>query len=78
MFMKNNMKIIPLLCAVITSVALAREQPNIILIVADDLGYGDTGVYGSDIKTPTVWLLRASAQLMRMLPLACARRHAMP
>jgi arylsulfatase A len=60
MFMKNNMKTIPLLCAVITSVALAREQPNIILIVADDLGYGDTGVYGSDIKTPNVDRLAAS------------------
>ncbi len=30
----------------------SRAQPNILLIVADDLGYSDLGAYGSEIPTP--------------------------
>lgn len=33
----------------------APPRPNLIVIVADDLGYGDTGVYGSPhVKTPHI------------------------
>lgn len=30
------------------------KQPNILLIVADDLGYSDIGSFGGEIKTPTL------------------------
>lgn len=41
----------------------APTQPNIILIYADDLGYGDLGCYGSKIRTPH--LDRIAAEGMR-------------
>ncbi|MEA2068739.1 MAG: sulfatase-like hydrolase/transferase, partial [Verrucomicrobiota bacterium] len=34
--------------------ALAKERPNIIVIMADDMGYSDLGCYGSEIQTPNL------------------------
>src|SRR4030043_1843790 len=30
------------------------KQPNIILIMADDMGYSDIGCFGSEIETPNL------------------------
>lgn len=46
---------IALLLAPLSSVAAPQTKPNILLIVADDLGYADLGVQGcKDIPTPNI------------------------
>ena len=34
--------------------ATAAKQPNIILIMVDDMGYSDVGCYGGEIPTPNI------------------------
>ncbi len=36
------------------SQSVAQDRPNILLIVADDMGYTDLGVYGGEISTPNI------------------------
>lgn len=49
---------------VIGSSALAENRPNFVLIMADDLGYGDIGCYGNkQIQTPNIDALAARGVL---------------
>ncbi|MDQ3213906.1 MAG: sulfatase-like hydrolase/transferase, partial [Acidobacteriota bacterium] len=45
--------------------APAARQPNIVIILADDLGYGDLRSYNADSRIPTPHLDRLAAEGMR-------------
>ena len=43
-------------------VSIAAEQPNIIVIMVDDMGISDIGPYGSEIPAPNLDTLAANGQ----------------
>jgi arylsulfatase A-like enzyme len=58
--MKNTLCLMMLL---VTTGAAGAAQPNIVIIFADDLGYGDLGVYGNPtIRTPNLDRMAAEGQ----------------
>ena len=61
------MKITALLLATLSLLPLAADaaQPNIVLILADDLGYGDVRCYNDQSKVPTPHIDRLAREGMR-------------
>ncbi|EEE46611.2 arylsulfatase [Roseibium alexandrii] len=54
-----------LLCALVclADSAIADDRPNILLVMADDLGWTDIGPYGGEIETPNLEALAAEGIL---------------
>ncbi len=40
--------------AVLDAADAPKQQPNVVIILADDMGYSDIGCYGSEIATPSL------------------------
>lgn len=62
-----SLSVLLLICTavVITSAATRNGSPNIVLIVIDDIGYGDLGCYGNTIiPTPNIDKLAAEGMIM--------------
>ncbi len=58
----------------------AAQRPNIILIMADDMGFSDIGCYGSEIHTPNLDKLAAGGLRFRQFynsPRCCPSRAAL-
>lgn len=76
--MPMRMFLLPLLLAVMFCCipALAAAHPNVVIIMADDLGYGDVGVYGSAIRTPNID--RLAREGLRLTDYYCAAPNCSP
>ncbi len=58
---------------------MKAQRPNIVYIVADDLGWKDVGFHGSDIKTPAIDKLAESGRGWRAsIRSPSVRRRARP
>lgn len=51
---KAQLGLFACILALFVSQGFCADRPNIILIMADDMGYTDIGCYGSEIKTPAL------------------------
>ena len=60
----------PLLAAMLLALAgrAVAAQPNVVLILADDLGFSDTAPYGSEISTPHISRLADEGDAVFQLP----------
>jgi len=60
---KKESQMVRLLCTamivMVAGVSLGNERPNILLVMADDLGFSDIGCYGGEIDTPNLDRLAA-------------------
>ena len=63
----------------LTTTSRAAERPNVLLILADDLGYTDLGAFGGEIDTPNLDALAVSGLRLANFHMAptCAPSRAM-
>ncbi|MEP2531978.1 arylsulfatase [Shimia sp.] len=62
--MLSKRYILPILLALASPGMAQQTPPNVLLIVADDMGYTDIGPFGSEIATPTLDALADEGQLL--------------
>jgi arylsulfatase A len=57
--------LLSLSCLALSGMSLIAKQPNVLILYADDLGFGDLGCYNSESKIPTPHLDQLAKEGMR-------------
>ncbi|MAS95722.1 MAG: hypothetical protein CMO55_21175 [Verrucomicrobiales bacterium] len=60
-----RVSLIFVLCLFLVTLSFAAEKPNIVIVLADDMGWGDPQCYQSDSKTPTPSIDRLAKEGIR-------------
>lgn len=63
---------IPLFLLLLSGFAVAADRPNVVILLADDLGFQDIGVYGGPVKTPNLDALAAGGTRFSNFYSGCA------
>ena len=64
MFSKTCAASVFISCSIcLAGTAFAEERPNILLVIADDMGWTDLGAYGGEINTPNLDMLAQQGML---------------
>ena len=75
-------KVLFVLCVMfwagVGSMAFAREMPNIVFILVDDMGYGDTGCYNPSSKVKTPYIDKVAAEGMRFVDAHSGGNYCIP
>src|SRR2546421_1237151 len=48
------MRVLLVIAAMTTGLGAQAARPNVVLILADDMGFSDLGCYGGEIQTPNL------------------------
>lgn len=60
------------LCVPVLSLAATTHKPNVVVLLADDLGYRDIGCYGGPVKTPVLDDLASGGTRFQQFYSGCA------
>jgi arylsulfatase A-like enzyme len=68
----KSLILVSLLCSQISVASAAQQRPNFVIILADDLGYGDVSAYRqSDVHTPHIDRIAAEGMLFTTMRANC-------
>src|SRR5581483_9703090 len=73
-------RVVGIVAALLPCIACAAQRPNIVYILADDLGWKDLGFHGGDIATPNLDRLAESGAMLNAFyvqPLSSQTRAAL-